>query len=86
MAECTKIIGRHIGKPDLQYVQFPLDAFVGSLVQAGLGHSIAQLYGEMTQAFNTGKIRSLEGRRPENTTPTRFEDFAVALASAYQAS
>jgi uncharacterized protein YbjT (DUF2867 family) len=86
MAECTTIIGKQIGIPDLQYVQFPVDAFVGSLVQAGLGHSLAQLYGEMTQAFNAGKIRSLEGRRPSNTTPTRFEDFAVTLGNAYRAT
>jgi uncharacterized protein YbjT (DUF2867 family) len=33
-----------------------------------------------------GKIKSREGRRPENTTPTRFEDFAQDLARAYQAA
>jgi hypothetical protein len=39
----------------------------------------------MSRAFNEGKIHSLEGRRAENTTPTRFEDFADQLVPAYQA-
>jgi hypothetical protein len=38
---------------------------------------------EMTRAFNEGTIKPLRTR--ENTTPTRFEDFAVEWASAYKA-
>jgi hypothetical protein len=41
---------------------------------------------EMARAFNDGKIRSLEGRNPANTTPTSFEAFAEVLAQAYQAA
>lgn len=37
----------------------------------------------MNRALSEGTIRSLEGRRPENTTPTRFEEFAAELAHAY---
>jgi len=40
----------------------------------------------MTRAFNEGKRKPCEGRTPENTTPTRFEDFAGELAHAYQAN
>jgi hypothetical protein len=40
----------------------------------------------MARAFNEGTIKSLEGRRPENTTPTRFEAFAEDLAHAYEAA
>jgi len=36
-------------------------------------------------AVNEGKVKSLEGRRPENTTPTRFEDFATELEMVYRA-
>jgi hypothetical protein len=39
----------------------------------------------MTRSFNEEKIKPLKGRTPENTTPTRFEDFAGELARAYQA-
>jgi uncharacterized protein YbjT (DUF2867 family) len=85
-AEATRIIGTHIGKPDLQYVQFPYADFASSLAQMGISANMAGLYAEMARAFNEGKIRSREGRRPENATPTRFEDFAQDLARAYQAA
>ena len=85
-AEATRIIGAHLGKPDLQYVQFPYADFASSLVQMGISANMAGLYAEMARAFNEEKIKSREGRRPENTTPTRFEDFAQDLARAYQAA
>jgi hypothetical protein len=40
----------------------------------------------MTRAFNEQRVKSLQGRKPESTTPTRFEDFAKELAQAYQAA
>jgi len=83
-AEATRVIGAHIGKPELQYVQFPYADFASSLVQMGISPNVAGLYAEMARAFNDGKIQSLEGRRPENTTPTKFEDFAEDLARAYE--
>ena len=84
-AEATRIIGAQIGNPDLKYVQFPYADFASSLVQMGISANMAGLYAEMAHAFNEGKIKSLEGRRLENTTPTRFEDFAGDLARAYEA-
>jgi uncharacterized protein YbjT (DUF2867 family) len=85
-AEATRILGARIGKPELQYVQFPYGDFVKALVQSGLSENVASLYAEMARALNEGKVRSLEGRRPENTTKTRFEDFAVELEKAYRAA
>jgi uncharacterized protein YbjT (DUF2867 family) len=82
--EATRIIGARIGKADLPYVQFPYVDFTASLVQMGISQNVAGLYAEMAQAFNEGKITSREGRRPENTTPTNFEDFAEDLARAYE--
>ncbi len=84
-SEATRILGERIGKPDLQYVQFPYADFVNALVQTGLSDDIANLYAEMARALNEGKVKSLEGRRSENTTPTRFEEFAVELEEAYHA-
>jgi uncharacterized protein YbjT (DUF2867 family) len=84
-AEATRIIGARIGKPDLAYVQFPYADFTASLVQMGISPSVAGLYTEMARAINDGRVKSQEGRRPENTTPTRFEAFAdMALTRAYQ--
>ena len=85
-SEATHIIGKRIGKPDLQYVQFSYADEAKALVQAGMSPSFANLYVEMTRAFNEGKVKPLMGRTPENTTPTRFEDFAGELARAYAAA
>ncbi len=81
--EVTRILGERIGKPDLTYVQFSYADMATALVQAGLSESFAGLYVEMTRAFNEGTVKPREGRTPENTTPTRFEDFADELGRAY---
>jgi uncharacterized protein YbjT (DUF2867 family) len=83
-AEATRIIGARIGKPDLSYVQFPYADFSASLVQMGISPNVAGLYAEMARAINDGRVKSLEGRRPENTTATTFEAFADTLTPAYQ--
>lgn len=83
-AEATRIIGERIGKPGLSYVQFPYASFTASLVQMGMSPNVAGLYAEMARAVNDGRVKSREGRRSGNTTPTRFEAFAETLARAYQ--
>jgi uncharacterized protein YbjT (DUF2867 family) len=82
-SEATRILGKKIGKPDLQYVQFSYDDQIKALVQAQFSESFARLYVEMTRAFNEGTIKPARTR--ENTTPTGFEDFADEWASVYQA-
>jgi nucleoside-diphosphate-sugar epimerase len=83
-AEATRILGTRIGKPDLSYVQFAYPDFTASLVQMRISPNVAALYAEMARAVNEGRVKSREERRPENTTPTRFEAFAETLARAYQ--
>jgi uncharacterized protein YbjT (DUF2867 family) len=84
--EATRILGALIGKPDLAYVQFPYADYANALVQAGLSRDVAEQYTELARALNEGRVKSVEGRRPSNTTRTRFEDFAVELAEAYRAA
>lgn len=83
-AEATRILGEHIGKPDLRYVQFSYADMLRALLEGGLSESFASLYVAMTQAFNEEIVKPREGRTPENSTPTRFEDFVGELAQAYQ--
>jgi uncharacterized protein YbjT (DUF2867 family) len=83
-AEATRIIGARVGNPDLPYVQFPYADFTASLVQMGISPSVAGLYAEMARAINDARVKSVEGRRPENTTPTTFEAFADTFARTYQ--
>ena len=82
--EATHILGKRIGKPDLRYVQFSDEDQARALVQAGMSQSFADLYVEMTRAFNSGTIKPQ--RTAQNTTPTRFESFASELARAYPAA
>jgi uncharacterized protein YbjT (DUF2867 family) len=77
--ECTRIIGAAIGKPNLPYVRFPYADYAASLVQAGLSKSMADLYAEMSKAFDDGLVVSVEGRTATNTTPTTFETWAATV-------
>jgi uncharacterized protein YbjT (DUF2867 family) len=78
MRELTRMLGTHLGNPDLAYVQQSETDMVRTLVDAGLSESFASRYVEMTRAFNERRIGSPVGRTPDNTTPTQFEDFAAA--------
>jgi uncharacterized protein YbjT (DUF2867 family) len=80
-AEATRIIGEKIGKPDLKYVQLSYTDEANALVQAGFSQSFANLYVEMTRGFNEGTVKPR--RTAENTTTTRFEDFADELEQAH---
>ena len=84
--EAARILGERIGKPELPYVALGYEEMAGALVEAGLSESFARLYVEMTRAFNEGRVGPLAGRTPENTTPTRFEDFADEWAAAFKAA
>ncbi|MCE9670127.1 NAD(P)H-binding protein [Myxococcus stipitatus] len=83
--EATRLLGASLGLPDLEYVRFPDADMAGALVQAGMSETFASLYVGMTRAFNEGRVQPRHGRTPENTTPTRFEDFVGELARAYAA-
>jgi uncharacterized protein YbjT (DUF2867 family) len=84
MQEAATILGQKIGKPELRYVQFPYPDFAQSLQQMGLSASLAQDYSEMARGFNEGRVRPTQPRSAQTTTPTRFEDFAEELATAYR--
>ena len=81
--EVTAILGERIGRPDLPYVQLPDAEMLQALTDAGLSADVAAQNLEFNRALSARTIRSREGRRPENTTPTRFEDFADELVGAY---
>ena len=55
-SEATRILGERIGKPDLKYIQFSYADEAQALTQLGLSESFANLYVEMTRAFNEGRI------------------------------
>jgi uncharacterized protein YbjT (DUF2867 family) len=77
--EATRILGAAMGRPDLRYVQLPGDEMAAALVQAGFTPDAAALHVEMGSAISAGTITAHEGRTPQTTTPTRFEDVVSEL-------
>ena len=83
--ELTTIIGNAIGKPNLSYIKAPDDQIRAAMVQMGMSTNFVSLMLEMSAALNSGHMRALEPRTPQNTTPTPFETFvAQSFVPAYQ--
>jgi hypothetical protein len=81
--EMAKVYGKAIGKPDLQYVEFPYDDFKKSLMGAmGTSESVADNFNEFIRAMNAGRV-FVAKRNAENTTPTAIEEFAATFAYVY---
>jgi uncharacterized protein YbjT (DUF2867 family) len=77
-AEATRILGSAVGRPDLAYVGFPYDDARKGMVGAGLQPALADLYVEMADAFNHGRIPT-PPRSAASTTPTTLEEFAKSV-------
>lgn len=75
--EVAKIIGAAIGKPGLRYMQLPNAQLKPFLVQMGMSANMADLLLQMTDALNSGHMRTLDPRSPKNSTPTTVEKFAA---------
>jgi uncharacterized protein YbjT (DUF2867 family) len=73
--EVAKIIGSAIGKPSLEYVHAPDEQLRPALEQMGMSANFVGLLEEMTGALNSGFMKALEPRSPQNTTPTSYETF-----------
>ena len=84
-AETAKIIGHAIGKPDLAYRQVPASLLKPAMMNMGLSSSMVDMMLEMSDALNTGHMKSQEPRSASNTTPTTLEWFAAEVfAPAYR--
>jgi hypothetical protein len=77
MNEATAIIGKAIGKPDLQYVQLPPEHLRPGLMQMGMSGNMADLLLEMSDSLNSGHMKAMERRPSENTTTTSFKTFVA---------
>lgn len=83
--EATSVIGQAIGQPGLKYTQLPDDQLRPALAKLGMSSNFMDLLLEMSAALNSGFMRALEPRTPQNTTPTSFESFvAEKFVPAYQ--
>jgi len=83
--EVTPIIGKAIGKPDLNFVQLPPEQFRSAVQQSGISANVADLVLEMCGAMISGHMKALEQRSARNTTPTSIETLVKdTFLPAYQ--
>jgi uncharacterized protein YbjT (DUF2867 family) len=83
--EAAKIIGAAIGRPDLSYRQVPGSVLKPAMMQMGMSSNMVDLLLEMSEALNTGHMKSQEPRSGRNTTATTLETFiAEVFAPAYR--
>jgi len=83
--EAAKIIGVAIGKPDLTYKQLPGSVLKPAMMQMGMSSNMVDLLLEMSEALNSGHMKSQEPRSARNTTATTLETFvAEVFAPAYR--
>jgi uncharacterized protein YbjT (DUF2867 family) len=83
--EAAKIIGAAIGRPDLVYRQVPGSVLKPPMMQMGMSSNMVDLLLEMSDALNTGHMKSQEPRSARNTTATTLETFvAEVFAPAYR--
>ena len=73
--EFTGIIGNSIGKPDLQYIQFPVEQAIQAMVGQGLSADVANDITGMETALRNGTM-NYEQRTVTNSSPTSAELFA----------
>ena len=74
--EITSILGKAIGKRDLNYVTLTRDQFRDTLIkQVGMSQSVANLLAEMAESLDSGYLHPLEARTARSTTPTSYETF-----------
>ena len=82
--EMARVYGTAIGKPELNYVEFPYEDFKQSLMgQMGASESVADNYNEFIKSVNSGDILVAK-RTDESTTPTTIEDFAQTFKFVYE--
>ena len=73
--ELTSIIGSAIGKPELQYVQFPIEQAKQAIISQGISADVANDITAMETSLKNG-IMNYEQRTITNSSPTTVEIFA----------
>jgi uncharacterized protein YbjT (DUF2867 family) len=86
LSEAAAVIGKKLGKPDLNYVAFPYEDAEKGMEAMGLTPDMSKLYIEMSKALNEGLFAVNIPRTKENTTLTSIEEFADTFARIFQAA
>jgi len=82
--QAASILGKAIGKEDLNYVAFPSDGAKQAMMGMGFSESLADQYVEFSQAASQGKLMEDNTNHPKKNADTSLEDFAPIFAKAYE--
>ena len=80
--EVAKVYASVIGKPDLNYIEFPYVDFKGAFMGMGASESVADKMNQFLTLVNAGEIFVTE-RNKANTTPTTIEEFSQTFNYVY---
>ena len=86
-ADIALVIGKTIGKPGLQWIQFTSEQALGGMQQAGLPEDAAKNLVEMGEAIQSGiMFEDYWKHHPAQLEKTKLADFAQTFAAAYSAN
>ena len=82
--EATELIGRAIGKPALQWIEFSESDMTKGMTEAGLPTDTAKLYTEMAVGMKTGIVQEDYIKQGKPITGTiKLEDFVKEFAAGF---
>jgi len=82
--KATALLGKAIGKADLQYVAFPAEGARQAMIDMGMSESLADNYVEFSQGSTSGKLTGDNNNHEKHKTPGSLEDFASSFAAMYK--
>lgn len=86
-SEIAATLGKAIGKPDLQWINFKDEDAKGGMLQAGLSEEVARNYVEMGVAMRTGKMGAdYNEQGGVKHSAIKLDDFAKIFAQAFSNS
>lgn len=82
--ELASTLGKAVGRPDLNWVEFKDEETKTGMMQAGVPEEIASNYTEMGTAFRSGELISdYKTNRPTSFGKTKLETFVPYFAAVY---
>ena len=82
--EIAAVLGRSIGKPDLQWTKFTSEQALDGMLQVGVPRELAESFGEMSKALDRGVVmEDYRSNKPPEFGSVKLEHFAENFAKAY---
>ena len=82
-SEIAAILGKAIGKNDLQWILFPDEQNLDGMRQAGLSEEVAKNYVEMGNALRSGEMNADYFKHKPQLTNIKLNDFVSEFKTAF---